>query len=564
MNVRLGTRSSKLALWQTAFVADRLRALVPGLDCQIVHISTHGDEDRDRPLPEIGGKGLFTEKIEEALRENKIDAAVHSLKDLPIDDSPGLAIAAVLGREEARDVVISRDGRGLSALPAGAVVGTSSTRREAQLRALRRDLNVKPIRGNVETRIAKVDRGEYEATVIAGAGVMRLGLADRVSEWIGIDRCMPAPGQGALAVQCRADDQRIFGLLALIDDGLLHRVTDAERQFLGRLGGGCAAPVAAIATVKDDRHDRIVLHGRVISLDGQQVIEVRGEGDEPFALARRLADEALSAGAQRILADARTSAPMTQPLKGKRVLVTRPREQASDLLSLLCSRGAVPVSLPLIRIEPAGEPSRIEAALEALSSYDWVVFTSANGVEHFFNHLSCRSLAQRTAAVGPATARALLARKITPAFIPSEHTGAALARGLSEREAGTLAGKRILMPCAAAHTEEAARVLRGAGATVDELPFYRTVEEEPAAEDLAAIVNGSIDAVLFLSGSAVRSFQALAAATPALAETLSRAVVGCIGSSTAESAREAGIQVDVVSSEHTMKALVQALEERFR
>ena len=143
---------------------------------------------------------------------------MHSLKDLPVDDSPGLVIAAVLGREEARDVVVSRDGRGLSALRAGAVVGTSSTRREAQLRAARPDLVVKPIRGNVETRIAKVDTGEYDATVIAGAGVMRLGLAGKVSEWISMDQCMPAPGQGALAVQCRADDQVMLGLLALIDD----------------------------------------------------------------------------------------------------------------------------------------------------------------------------------------------------------------------------------------------------------------------------------------------------------------------------------------------------------
>ncbi|HUI72354.1 MAG TPA: hydroxymethylbilane synthase, partial [Spirochaetia bacterium] len=295
MTLRLGTRASKLAVWQTEFVADRLRALRPGVDCQVVHISTHGDEDQNRPLPEIGGKGLFTERIEEALREKRIDAAVHSLKDLPIDDSPGLTIAAVLGREEARDVVVSRDRVGLSGLPAGAVVGTSSTRREAQLRALRPDLTIKPIRGNVETRINKVDRGEYDATVIAGAGVIRLGLADKVSEWIDVDTCLPAPGQGALAVQCRAGDQSILELLGLIDDKVLHRAATAEREFLGGLGGGCAAPVAAYATVRNDARGTIVLQGRVISLDGLQVIEVKGEGDDPGALARRLADEAMSA-----------------------------------------------------------------------------------------------------------------------------------------------------------------------------------------------------------------------------------------------------------------------------
>ncbi|HUI70368.1 MAG TPA: uroporphyrinogen-III synthase, partial [Spirochaetia bacterium] len=270
-----------------------------------------------------------------------------------------------------------------------------------------------------------------------------------------------------------------------------------------------------------------------------------------------------SAGATRILAEAHAPSPNGHPLKDKRVLVTRPREQASELVSLLCAHGAIPLLLPLIRVEPAGETSRIEAALEGLSTYDWVIFTSSNGVEHFFSHLGKRPFSQKTAAVGPATSQALFARGITPGFVPSEHTGSALARGLHEREAGTLEGKRFLMPCAAQHNEEAARVLRAAGATVDELPVYRTVSEEPTLADLEAI-DGDIDAVLFLSSSAVRSFQALTATTPSLAAALSRAVVACIGPSTAETARDAGMRVDLVSSEHTSKALVLALEERFR
>lgn len=557
MNARLGTRSSKLALWQTKFVADRLRSVVAGLACEVVHISTHGDENQERPLPEIGGKGLFTEKIEEALLANLIDAAVHSLKDLPVDDSPGLAIGAVLGREEVRDVVISRNGSHLRALPAGAVVGTSSTRREAQLRALRPDLTVKPIRGNVETRIGKVDKGEYDATVIAGAGVMRIGLSARVSQWLETDAFLPAPGQGALAVQCRADDQPMLGLLALIDDKALRRATDAEREFLRRLGGGCAAPVAAYAKVHEDPYRTVSLRGRVISLDGLQVVEVKGEGDDPVALAQLLADEAMAEGADRILAKERL------PLKGKRVLVTRPRGQAEDLIALLCERGAVPVVLPLIRIEPMVDASRIDAALEALSMYDWVVFTSANGVERFFDHLAGRAFLPKAAAVGPATAAALEAHGVTPAFIPPEHTGAALARGLLENEDGALASRRILLPCAADHGDEAASILRGAGGRVDELPLYRTVAEEPGPQDLDAL-KGGVDAVLFFSGSAVRSFSALAGTTPMLADLLSRAVVGCVGPSTAERARTAGIKVDVVPREHTSKALVDALEERFR
>jgi len=548
MRVRLGTRTSRLARWQTTFVADWLRAARPELECQVVEISTQGDEIQDRPLPEIGGKGLFTERIEQALRAGTIDAAVHSLKDLPVDESPGLTIAAVLGREEARDALVSRDGCLLSALPAGAVVGTSSTRREAQLRALRPDLTVKAIRGNVETRIAKVERGEYDATVMAGAGLARLGLAGRATEWISVEEFLPAPGQGALAVQCRADDRAVIDVLALIDDKALRRETNAEREFLRCLGGGCAAPVAAFA--RADGIGSVTLIGRVLSRDGQRVVGVKGEGDDPLELARRLAHQALGAGAGAILARER------QPLKGRRVLVTRPREQAWDLCALLSERGAVPVLVPLIRIEPAGESSAVTAALSALRPEDWIIFTSTNAVEHFFGHLADRVLPQRTAAVGPATAEALGAKGIVPAFVPAEHTGAALARGLVALEGGSTAARRFLLPCAVDHSEDATRVLRGAGATVQELPVYRTVAEEPDPEEMAVLSDG-IDAVLFLSGSAVRAFRAPEG-------VLARAVVGCIGPSTAEAAKDAGITVDVMPREHTARARVEALEERFR
>ena len=549
MTLRLGTRSSKLALHQAGLVADKLRAVMPELDCRMIPISTHGDEDRERPLPEIGGKGLFTEKIEEALRDNRIDAAVHSLKDLPVDDSPGLVTAAVLSRDEARDVVVSRSGAGLLELPAGAVVGTSSTRREAQLRALRPDLAIKPIRGNVETRIAKVARGEYDATVMAGAGLKRLGLAGRVSQWMDAEQFLPAPGQGALAVQCRADDGDVLGLLALINDPALRRATDAEREFLGRLGGGCAAPIAAHATVSQDPPAMVSLHGRVISMDGRQVVDVKGRGDDPRALAGRLAGEAAARGALAILRRER------RPLKGKRVLVTRSPEQASELVSLLSQRGAVPVLLPLIRVEAAGDPSQIAAAAADLESYDWVVFSSVNGVEHFFKHLRGGALPRKAAAVGPATAQALEAAGVAPLFVPSEHTGAGLARGLLEREAGGFSGRRVLFPCALEHDPQAAGILRAAGAAVTELTVYRTVTEDPGPEDLAALA-GEIQAALFLSGSAAR-------AAGGFAGRLSGAVVGCIGPSTAEAAREAGIRVDVVPAEHTSEALVDALEERF-
>ncbi|HYW85250.1 MAG TPA: hydroxymethylbilane synthase, partial [Spirochaetia bacterium] len=202
--IRLGTRSSRLAMWQARKVAALLAGL--GVQCDIVQIETRGDDTLDRPLPEIGGDGVFTERIERALRSSEIDIAVHSLKDLPVEDPGELCVGAVLGREEVREVLVSREGRKLSELPRGAMLGSSSTRRQAQLLALRPDLVIRPIRGNVETRIRKVETGEYEATLLAGAGVLRLGLGARVAEWLEISQVLPAPGQGALAVQCRADD----------------------------------------------------------------------------------------------------------------------------------------------------------------------------------------------------------------------------------------------------------------------------------------------------------------------------------------------------------------------
>jgi hydroxymethylbilane synthase len=284
----LGTRTSRLALWQTRHVIDRLQAAWPELVCQERHFMTKGDVTLDRPLPEIGGKGLFTAELEQALHRGEIDAAVHSLKDLPVEESGGLIIGAIPGRADVRDVLVARNGWTLATLPPGAVVGTSSTRRQAQLLAARPDLTIRPIRGNVETRINKVMAGEYEATVLASAGLQRLGLLEVVSEWLPLTVMLPAPGQAALAVQCRADDGETIALLAAIDDPAARAATDSERAFLAALGGGCAAPIAAYAFLADGR---ITMEGLVASADGRRVIRLAGNSDNPEALATQLAQQ---------------------------------------------------------------------------------------------------------------------------------------------------------------------------------------------------------------------------------------------------------------------------------
>ena len=297
--VVVGTRGSLLARRQTALVVDSLRALWPGLECEERVVVTTGDRTQQSgvPLPEIGGKGLFTAELEHGLQNGELDLAVHSLKDLPTEDAPDVAIGAVCLREDARDCVVSRDGLPLAELPDGAVLGTSSLRRTAQLRPLHPGLELRSIRGNVDTRIRKVREGDYDATVLAAAGVRRLGLEGEVSEWLAPEALLPAPGQGALAVQCRAGDERIHELLRAIDDEDARATTTAERTFLSALGGGCAAPVAAYGRTHEGG---VALAALVASPDGSQLVRLTGEG-EPEEVGTRLAREALAAGADRIL-----------------------------------------------------------------------------------------------------------------------------------------------------------------------------------------------------------------------------------------------------------------------
>lgn len=243
--LRIGTRGSQLALAQSALVADRLCAANPGLEVSLVEIVTAGDRDQSSALSE--GVGWFTTAIQDALRRSEIDLAVHSYKDLPTSRPEGLVIAAVPLREDPRDAFVSRVAGSLRDLPRGAVIGTSSPRREAQLRTMRPDLEYRPIRGNVDTRIRKVDDGDYAATVLALAGLRRLGLESRATQVFSVEEMLPAPAQGALAIECRAGDAETLHHLATIDDPALRQVVAAERSFLAAVDVGCQFPAGAYA-----------------------------------------------------------------------------------------------------------------------------------------------------------------------------------------------------------------------------------------------------------------------------------------------------------------------------
>jgi len=297
MKLIFATRPSALARWQTAHVISLLKSAHPQLECEEKIITTNGDRIVDRPLPEIGGKGLFTSELEAALLAGVVQVAVHSLKDLPVDDAPGIITAAIPVRETAFDVLVSQ-GRTLDQLPQGACVGTCSVRRTAQLLSRRPDLTILPLRGNVDTRVRKLLSGEYDAIVLAYAGLVRLGLDAHIAETFSLEVMLPAPGQGALAIQCRADDEVTRGLLAALHDSSTADSVSTERFFLSALGGGCSLPIAAYAEKTDDQ---IILTGAVISPDGKRSIRLTAAGTDPHELGNLLARFVLERGGADIL-----------------------------------------------------------------------------------------------------------------------------------------------------------------------------------------------------------------------------------------------------------------------
>ena len=299
----VGTRGSALALWQTGHVVERLQALAPDLQVEVKTIQTLGDEVRDRALARVGGKGLFVKEIEAALLAEEIDLAVHSLKDMPTELPEGLCLAAILERADPHDALVVAEGPGhLEGLPPGARVGTSSLRRQAQLLALRPDLRVVDVRGNVDTRLRKLRDGQADALLLAAAGLVRLGRAEAIGQILPADRMLPAVGQGALCVEVRSNDERTQALVGQLDHRATHQATDAERAFLRRLEGGCQVPIGAYAEVSAGT---LYLRGLVASLDGSRLLrdEIHGPAGHAALLGTELAEKLLAAGAGALLAE---------------------------------------------------------------------------------------------------------------------------------------------------------------------------------------------------------------------------------------------------------------------
>jgi hydroxymethylbilane synthase len=300
--LKIATRKSPLALWQANFVKDRLEALYPELQVELVPMSTQGDKILDTPLAKVGGKGLFVKELETAMLEGRADIAVHSMKDVPVEFPEGLGLHTICEREDPRDAFVSNRFGQIDELPQGAVVGTSSLRRQCQLRAARPDLVIRDLRGNVNTRLAKLDAGEYDAIILAAAGLKRLEMAHRITAFIDPEQSLPANGQGAVGIECRLDDHELHALLAPLEHPETRIRVLTERAMNRALQGGCQVPIGAYALVQGEE---VWLRGLVGSPDGSRVIrdEIRGPLADGEALGHTLAQRLLADGADVILAE---------------------------------------------------------------------------------------------------------------------------------------------------------------------------------------------------------------------------------------------------------------------
>lgn len=555
--VVIGSRASDLAMWQAEHVAALLRAAHPALTVRIEKVSSKGDRVRDVPLAKIGGKGLFTKELEVALLDHEIDLAVHSLKDLPTELPQGLCLACVPERENPWDALVSRNGETLANLPRGARVGTSSLRRQAMLRATRPDLNILDIRGNVPTRLKKLRDGEYDAIVLAMAGLTRLGLGGEVTETLGASVMLPAVGQGALGIEVREDDAALRQLLAPLNDSDTWNAVAAERALLSGLGGGCQTPLGAWARVEKGV---LTLDASVCTMDGTRKLDTTQSGGvkDAIALGQTAARVLLAAGAGECLAsldknfEARGDA-----LAGRRIVVTRPREQAGRLAEALEAHGAEVMTFPTIAIQ--GLPVDPELLSE---DYDWIIFTSVNGVRHFVEGVTTaeRAVADlRTAAVcviGPATADAARDAGFVVSLTPPEYVAESVLEVIRATE-GDLTGKRILMPRGKLARVDLPRGLREEGATVVEAVVYDTVPVCPGADAVEDLLNAKPDMVTFTSGSTVDNFVA-AVGLEGVAR-LKDTSYAAIGPITEGAAVRHGLKISVSPTDYDIPSLVRAV-----
>jgi hydroxymethylbilane synthase len=526
---------------QAQLAADALASRHPEHEFVLTPLTTLGDRHPSMRLTDSPREGVFVTELEQALLVGRADLAVHSAKDLPTLPTPRLTLAAFLPRADARDVLIARPPGTLSELPSGARVGTGSPRRAAQIAAVRPDLRSVEIRGNVDTRLMRLAEGAVDALVLAAAGLSRLGRLDEAYEVLPFDIMLPAPGQGALAIQA-IEGSEAARLAAEIDDPGTSRAVQAERALLRRLGGGCLSALGAYALVDGDD---LMLQAVVLDADGRTIIRARARGRHDAKVVQVVTGDLEAQGAARLLTRPSAS------LAGLRIMVTRADRQAGALAEALKALGAEAISCPVIAIEPIAVDL---ASFDDLGRYDWVVLTSANGVDRLRELLreASRDLPAgiKVAAIGPETAARAQDAGMTPTLVPERFIAEELAEALA---AAMAPGARILLARAAGARDVLPEQLRARGARVDVLETYRAVPPADVRPRLAASLPG-VDMITFTSSSTVRHFvDAVQGALP------DRVTIACIGPITAQTARDLGLRVDIIAQEYTTRGLVDAI-----
>lgn len=496
MKIVFGSRGSDLALTQTRAVMARLASVCPELGIELRVIKTTGDIKADAPLEEIGGLGAFTREIEVALLNGEIDVAVHSLKDLPTKQPDGLIVAAVAGRECPNDMLITKEGCTLQSLPVGAAIGTSSLRRRAQLLALRPDLDVRELRGNVPTRLRRVFDGDLDAVILAVAGLNRLGLNSRSGMYqLSATEMLPAPGQGALALETRSNDDRVRQLLVSLHDPEAAAAVNCERAALQAFGGGCRAPLGVYAHVMGK-----TIHVQAFAANMDTGYNIRLERNASV-------DDAIALGGEigRALHDAVNAG--DHILAGRRVVITRAPHQSKSFGKMLEDAGADVFYLPLIDIVPVSD-----AVLpEQTERFEWLVFTSVNAVKYFQQVLQERGRGvgdyknARIAAIGKATAAAVEGCGLHVDLMPDSHVSHALIDAILAQELHPV-GKRVLMPQGGLARPVIADALAAAGMEVCTVVVYQTVSCPVSEATLSELQEFKPECITFFSPSAVNAY----------------------------------------------------------
>ena len=539
--LRLGTRGSRLALVQSQLVAARLRAR--GVQVEVKTIVSDGDlRSPDTPI----GEGIFVTALERALAAGEIDLAVHSAKDLPLEEDPQLVIAAYPERADARDALVTRRAaHSVDDLAVGATVGTDSPRRAGFLRALRPDLNVIPLHGNVDTRLRRLEAGQADALVVAAAGLDRLGLERRIAARLDPASMPPAPAQGALAVQARREDHEVLDIVSALDDPAIRMAVVAERALLKAMGGGCRAPVGAVGVTVGGS---LALLVGAVTQDGRSkhVLRVAHGLDEPDSLAR-----AVSAAAHELNSFV--------PLRARAVIDTRPELEPSEREAMERDGFRV-LHVPAIAIGPADPNSRLDQVRAGVGDYDWVVVTSKRGVAALLDGMRPPPKAVRWAAVGATTAKALADRGVRVDCVPSSSRGEAIPGAMAEL--GSLHGLRVLLARADAAGKALPAKLVEMGAVVDDVVAYRTAGAPEASRGALAeaLDDGEVEAIMFASGSAVHGIVELAGARAGDARAMPAIT---IGPKTSAVARELGFEVAGEAGTQDHQGLRTALRRVF-